>query len=61
MAKLINRTVIMSLLKKKTSCKTVMMMAFSASIRYKLAPDLRTKLKRKKKRRRIKLRKLFDP
>ena len=56
-----NRTAIMSLPKKKTFFKTVMMTAFSASIRYKLALDLRTKLKRKKKRRRIKLRKLFDP
>ena len=55
-----NRTAIMSLLKKKTFFKTVMMTAFSASIRYRLAPDSRMKLKRKRKKRRMKLRKLFD-
>ena len=55
-----NRAAIMSLLKKKTFFKTVMMTAFSASIRYKLAPDSRMKLKRKRKKRRMKLRKLFD-
>ena len=57
---MMNRTAIMSLLKKKTFFKTVMMTAFSTSIRYKLAPDSRMKLKRKRKKRRMKLRKLFD-
>ena len=57
---MMNRTAIMSLLKKKTFFKTVMMTAFSTSIRYKLAPDSRMKLKRRRKKRRMKPTKLFD-